>query len=96
MNHIYLIYSNNIHFHCYAGDTQLHLSLKFHDAHKLVKLQERLKEIKTWMSSNFLLLNLDKTEVVVHTAGCVLLYCVSVSMNMDRCVMKIGDCTNSL
>uniref|UniRef100_A0A674MKT6 Reverse transcriptase domain-containing protein n=1 Tax=Takifugu rubripes TaxID=31033 RepID=A0A674MKT6_TAKRU len=35
------------------------------ETEKLVKLQTCLKDIKTWMSSNFLLLNSGKTEVMV-------------------------------
>lgn len=35
---------------------------------QLVKLQECFKDIKSWTSSNFLLLNSDKTEVIVVCA----------------------------
>uniref|UniRef100_A0A669DXW8 Reverse transcriptase domain-containing protein n=1 Tax=Oreochromis niloticus TaxID=8128 RepID=A0A669DXW8_ORENI len=55
----------SIHFHCYADDTQLYLSMKPDNTHQLVKLQECLKDIKTWMAANFLLLNSDQTEVIV-------------------------------
>ncbi|XP_034041739.1 uncharacterized protein LOC117524118, partial [Thalassophryne amazonica] len=54
-----------LNFHCYADDTQLYLSMKPEDTHQLAKLQDCLTDIKTWMTSNFLLLNSDKTEVIV-------------------------------
>ena len=39
--------------------------MKPEETEKLVKLQTCLKDIKSWMSSNFLLLNAGKTEVMV-------------------------------
>ncbi|TWW81780.1 hypothetical protein D4764_01G0015950 [Takifugu flavidus] len=60
-----IIRQHGINFHCYADDTQLYLSLKPEETEKLVKLQTCLKDIKSWMSSNFLLLNSGKTEVMV-------------------------------
>uniref|UniRef100_A0A674PCY9 Reverse transcriptase domain-containing protein n=1 Tax=Takifugu rubripes TaxID=31033 RepID=A0A674PCY9_TAKRU len=60
-----IIRQHGINFHCYADDTQLYLSMKPEETEKLVKLQTCLKDIKSWMSSNFLLLNPGKTEVMV-------------------------------
>uniref|UniRef100_A0A674MAK8 Reverse transcriptase domain-containing protein n=1 Tax=Takifugu rubripes TaxID=31033 RepID=A0A674MAK8_TAKRU len=65
---LYMLPLGNIirqHFHCYADDTQLYLSMKPEETEQLVKLQTCLKDIKSWMSSNFLLLNSGKTEVMV-------------------------------
>ena len=39
--------------------------MKPDETNRLVRLQACLKDIKTWMTQNFLLLNSDKTEVVV-------------------------------
>ena len=60
-----IIRKHCIHFHCYADDTQLYLSMKPDDANQLVRLQACLKDIKCWMTHNYLLLNSDKTEVIV-------------------------------
>ena len=60
-----IIRQHVIDFHCYADDTQLYLSMKPDETNRLVRLQACLKDIKTWMSQNCLLLNSDKTEVVV-------------------------------
>ena len=54
-----IIQSHSINFHCYADDMQLYLSMKPEE------LQGCLKDMKTWMSSNFLPLNSDKMEVIV-------------------------------
>ncbi len=60
-----IIRKDNINFNCYADNTQLYLSLKTNDTSRLSNLEACLKDIKTWMSCSFLLLNLDKTEVIV-------------------------------
>lgn len=46
-------------------DNQLYVYMKPDNTHLLVKLQEYLRDIKTWMNSNFLFLNSEKTEVFV-------------------------------
>ena len=47
-----IIRRHSIHFHCYADDTQLHLSMKPNNTHQLVKLCECLKGTKIWMTSS--------------------------------------------
>ena len=60
-----IIRNHSVNFHCYADDTQLYLSMKPEETNQLTKLQNCLKDIKPWMSPNFLMLNSDKTEVIV-------------------------------
>ena len=60
-----IIRKHSIHFHCYADDTQLYLSMKPDELDQLAKFQACLKDIKSWMTSNYLLLNSDKTELIV-------------------------------
>ena len=60
-----IIRTHLVNFHCYADDTQLYLSIKPEQCNQLTKLQTCLKDIKTWMTCNFLLLNSDKTEVII-------------------------------
>ncbi len=57
-----IIRKYGISFHCYADDTQLYISTKPDETSKLSKLTECVKNIKDWMTSNFLLLNSDKTR----------------------------------
>lgn len=49
----------------HAKDIQLYLSVKSEETEHSVKIQDGLEDIKSWMTSNFLLLNPDKTEVIV-------------------------------
>ncbi|XP_042349014.1 uncharacterized protein LOC121947898, partial [Plectropomus leopardus] len=60
-----IIRKHSINFHCYADDTQLYLSMKPDETDQLSRLQTCLKDVKAWMSCNFLMLNSDKTEVIV-------------------------------
>ena len=60
-----IIRNHFINFHCYADDTQLDLSIKPDEINQLSKLQTCLKDIKSWMCCNFLMLNSEKTEILV-------------------------------
>ncbi len=60
-----IIRKHSINFRCYADDTQLYPSIKPNVTNHLSKLQACLNDIKTWMTGNILLLNSDKTEVIV-------------------------------
>ncbi len=57
-----IIRKYGISFH-YADDTQLYISTRPDETSKLSKLTECVKNIKDWMTNNFLLLNTDKTEI---------------------------------
>ena len=60
-----IIRKHGIGFHCYADDTQLYLSMRPDQTEHLDKLSACIKDIKTWMTLNYLLLNSEKTEVIV-------------------------------
>jgi len=51
--------------YCKADDTQLYRVIKPEETNQLAEIQARLKDIKTWMTCNFLMLNSDKTEVIL-------------------------------
>ncbi len=54
-----------IRFHCYADYIQLYISIRPDETSELSKLTECVKNIKDWMTNNFLLLNSDKTEILL-------------------------------
>ncbi len=54
-----IIRKYGISFHCYADDTQLYISTRPDETSKLSKLTECVKNVKDWMTNNFLLLNSD-------------------------------------
>ncbi len=59
-----IIRKYGISFH-YADDTQLYISTRPDETSKLSKLTECVKNIKDWMTNNFLLLNTDKKEILL-------------------------------
>ena len=48
-----------------SDDTQLYLSMKPDEIVHLLKIETCLQDVKSWMANNFLLLNSDKTEVML-------------------------------
>ncbi len=61
-----IIRKHSVSFHCYADDTQLYISPRPDETYQFAKLTECIVDIKNWMTSNFLLLNSGKTEVLIN------------------------------
>lgn len=55
----------NVHFHCFAVDTQPYFSCKPNSALPHSFLTTCLSEIKSWLTFNFVILNSDKTEILL-------------------------------
>ncbi|XDV50781.1 hypothetical protein PO909_019793 [Leuciscus waleckii] len=55
----------NVLYHCYADDTQCYVPLHPKDDSSLQCLFDCLRDVKQWMSANFLQLNDSKTEVLI-------------------------------
>ncbi len=84
-----IIRKHGVRFHCYADDTQLYISSRPGETHKFKKLTECIVDIKNWMTSNFLLLNSEKTEVLIigpKTSAC---------NNLEHCLTLDGCSVNS-
>uniref|UniRef100_A0AAX7SRZ9 Reverse transcriptase domain-containing protein n=1 Tax=Astatotilapia calliptera TaxID=8154 RepID=A0AAX7SRZ9_ASTCA len=60
-----LLRSFNVTFHCYTDDLQLYVPLTIGNCAEVSKLEPCLCAIRGWLSDNFLLLNTDKTELMV-------------------------------
>ena len=63
---------HGLHFHCYADDTQHYLSMKPDKIVGVPKIEVRLKDVKALIANNFLLLNSDKTEVMLSIHNYIL------------------------
>ncbi len=60
-----IIRKHGVSFYCYADDTQLYISSRPGETHKIEKLMECIVNIKNWMANHFLLQNSEKTEVLI-------------------------------
>ncbi len=60
-----IIRKYGVSVHCYADDTQLYISLRPGETHQIEKLMECIVDIKKGMTSNLLMLNSEKTEVLI-------------------------------
>ncbi|MCJ8729682.1 hypothetical protein PDJAM_G00109140, partial [Pangasius djambal] len=60
-----IIRKHNISFHCYADDTQLYVLARPDENSQLKKVEACAIDIRDWMLRNFLLLNPEKTEVLL-------------------------------
>ncbi len=73
-----------VSFHCYADDTQLYISSRPGETHQIEKLMECIVDIKNWMTNNFLLLNSEKTEVLIIGPK------TSTCNNLEHCLTLDG------
>lgn len=83
-----IIRKYGINFHCYADDTQIYIPVKPTDHSQLQKLEACLSEIKRWMSLNFLLLNANKTEMLVIGPARHSHLFENTTVNFDGCVIS--------
>ncbi len=83
------ISKHGVSFHCFADDTQLYIYSRPGETHQIEKLMECIVDIKNWMTNNFLLLNSEKTEVLIIRPKTL------TSNNIEHCLTLDGCSVDS-
>ena len=91
-----IIKSYGIHFHCYANDTQLYVPLRADEKFQITKLETCLYAVKKWMSENFLLLNLEKTEMLVIAPARQRHHVDQVIVTLNNCIISQSSTVKNL
>ncbi len=79
---------------CYADDTQLYISTRPDETSKLSKLTECVKNVKDWMTNNFLLLNSDKTEISLIGPKNSTQSLLDYNLKLDECTVTSSTVKN--
>uniref|UniRef100_A0A3B1JSL1 Reverse transcriptase domain-containing protein n=1 Tax=Astyanax mexicanus TaxID=7994 RepID=A0A3B1JSL1_ASTMX len=78
----------NLDFHCYADDTQIYLSTSSINNPPTTHLESCLSAIQNWMKDNFLMLNSNKTELILISTKAVLNQTPTLSLNFGGTVIS--------
>ncbi len=60
-----ILQSHGFSYHFYADDIQIYTSCRPSLSTQIDKISVCMQDIKTWLNSNFLKLNMDKTEIII-------------------------------
>ncbi|XP_067237023.1 uncharacterized protein, partial [Chanodichthys erythropterus] len=91
-----IIRKHGVSFHCYADDTQLYISLRPDETYKFTKLTECIADIKNWMTRNFLLLNSEKTDILIFGPKTSSRKNLEYSLTLDGCSIKPSSSVRNL
>lgn len=93
-----LISQHNLSHLTYADDTDLYLVIKPQVPWGVTSssLEACLEDIQSWMSTNWLKLNMDKTEMICFTPKHHPKPCPHRSLQVGNCTVVEGNCIKSL
>ena len=77
-----------INFHCYADDTQIYIPITANNSSNIHNLENCLIEVKTWMCRSFLLLNSNKTEILLVGPTKHRHQFNNTTVNLDGCLIS--------
>ena len=85
-------------YHCYADDTQIHQIIKPLDNWDDIsdRLEACLSDIKSWMCTNMLKLNQDKTELIVFAPKHKVKSLTKLQFNFDGAILSESSCVRNL
>ncbi len=89
-----IIRKYGISFHFYAGDTQLYISTRPDETSKLSKLMECVKNIKGWVTNNVLLLNSNKTDILLIGPKNSTQNILDYNLQLDGCTVTSSTVKN--
>jgi len=91
---------HQLEFHLYADDTQLYLGFRPLDGSSVIGALDRVSncidDIRKWMKVNFLMLNDDKTEVLIICPKAVQPKLSSVTLTIGDLDIKPSQCARNL
>ena len=81
---------NEMFFHCYADDTQMYrFDVPSNIPSLIASVEDCFGEVKSWMESNKMKLNDDKTEVMLcNRKGNGKVCCKNISLNLNGCPIQ--------
>uniref|UniRef100_A0A3P9J789 Reverse transcriptase domain-containing protein n=1 Tax=Oryzias latipes TaxID=8090 RepID=A0A3P9J789_ORYLA len=84
----------NVSYHFYADDIQLYCSFNDTELHKLTELLDCLACVKSWLTSNSLQLNSEKTETLIvapeNKIPIISRHLGSLSSSVQPCIRNLG------
>ncbi len=91
---VILLENTGLVSHWYADDTQLYISTRPDETSKLSKLTECVKNVKDWITNNFLLLNSDKTEILLIGPKSSTQNLLDYNLHLDGCTVTSSTVKN--